>query len=447
MSAEEKQEPIQYREIKRVEGPLLPRWLSVLLYAIFVPLSAFGLVYIGRSAWVQHNTVGLLRTITGPWEGEMPPMDSEQVQGRFHYLERKPRNGLLYVIEELLQDAIRDPRMARAIVLKRALQWATQAEKRLLFEEILANMSKDGEMRLDYVLPEEHRQTLEAFLNERAAQPRASYEDRKITEVLQWVAEGRPTAAKGPEIRRIKSLQTQYEKKIFAGRERRALEKLAEQWGRSDEPVPRGAAQKFARMLRGKYAELSHEEKQCCLERAKHWEGLYLKGQERLTQVAARLARIIQRDDRFLDHPELWDLVRLLYMSHQPARRNLAETIFVLRTRRFILIYLSQFLLKDTINPVMAAETARLTKSEHEALLRDENLRRRLACIELAGRIALDYCREPFEIRGIEEPEREELFKDRIIRALQAVIEDEEVGKQAQQILDAIPDACKEHSE
>jgi len=90
----------------------------------------------------------------------------------------------------------------------------------------------------------------------------------------------------------------------------------------------------------------------------------------------------------------------------------------------------------------MAVETARLTKSEHEELLREENHRRRIACIELARRIALDYCAEPFQIQGVQAEGSKDFFKANILRPLEAVVEDKEVGTYAQAALDALEQAC-----
>jgi hypothetical protein len=133
--------------------------------------------------------------------------------------------------------------------------------------------------------------------------------------------------------------------------------------------------------------------------------------------------------------------------------------VYTLRKRRYTLKYLARGIQKDTVNPVMAVETRRLTKDEHEQLLRRENTRKRLSCIELAKRIALDYCEKkwvvtrhakpdfPFlayqkpELSG---PESRQTLKTTIMAALVSVTKDEDVGQQAQEALSWIEEKCPE---
>jgi len=444
----EEQTAAEAAPMRRVEvetGPLLPRWLSVLIYGVFVPFCVFGAYYMGRAALVQHKMDRAIRLLSGPWQDEQPPMDSQAARDAIDYLKGRGRNSLLYVIQNLLQDETADPRMGRAIVLRKAIRWELESRRRQLLTELLANMGADGEIDLDYRLPEEARQTLENLVKERLEHPSISYEERKITEVLQWVLAGRKTRALGPEKRRLKALYAGYEKKLLHGAEKRALRQIMREWEQSDDPLRRSAAEKFAAMLEGRHAALTSEESRLCSERADYWEGLFFEGRRRVSQLALELARAIEQKGAFLDHPELWDLVRLLQERYPPARENLAEAVFVLRRRKFLLAYLREFITKDAINPVMAVETTRLTKSEHEELLREHNRRRRLACIDVARRIALDYCAEPFDIRGVEPAQEDEFFTDTIIRSLEAAAEDEDVGPKAQQALDAIIDTCERY--
>jgi len=406
------------RTVEVATGPLIPRWLLGLIYGVFVPFCVFGFYYIGRAIAVQQRIGAELRLIYGPWQGEPPPLDSPAVREAIDYLKRRPRNGLLYVIQQLMQDELKDPR------------------------ELLANMNLKGQMEPDYRLAPEYKRTLEELLAERRAHPSTSYEEQKITEVLEWLADGRPTPAKGPERRRLAALRTAYEKKLLSSAEKRLLRTIMGRWEQSDNPTQRSATSKFALMLEGKPTELSPEEKALCQQRADEWEALFLRGRVRITQVGVELAKAIQQRQRWLDHPELWDLVSLLHERCPEARRNLMEIVYTLRARKFTLVYLREFILKDSVNPVMAVETARLTKSEHEELLREENHRRRIACIELARRIALDYCAEPFQIQGVQAEGSKDFFKANILRPLEAVVEDKEVGTYAQAALDALEQAC-----
>jgi len=434
------------RHVEIAEGPLLPRWASTLIHAVFIPWCIFAAVWIGYAMVVQDQTMELLGRIKGPWEGDVPPMDSPHITEGIDFLQQKPRQSLLYVIQELLREEIDDPRMARAIALRKATNWAVESRRRHLFEEILQHMSEDGEMPPVYELPEQHQRTLDDLLKERLADPTRSYEERKITEVVQWLAGGRQTVPKGPERRRIKSLQSKYQKRLFFGEEKETLTMIAEDWSDSTNAARRGAAEKFLLMLDGQHAELTPEEREECLQTARHWEALYLKGRERLSEVAFALVQHVESEDTFLDHPEIWDMVRLLHEPYAPARRNMAEIVYVLRNRKYVFIYLSEFIKKDTINPVMAVETARLTKDEHEQLLRRQNHTRRLAAIEVVERIATDYCRNPFEMENLQEgQDQDKIFKEKTIQTLESVLEDEDVGSQAQQALKSIREACPQY--
>jgi len=321
-----------------------------------------------------------------------------------------------------------------------------------LSSELLANLDEHGEMPQDYVLPQEHTPTLIELVTERQEHPADSYEQDKITDVLQWIADARPTPASGPERRRIRSLKVQYEKKLFKGREGAALKQVAEQWSQSGESVRVSAAEKFARMIAGEHAELSEQEEELCLERARYWEQLYLAGRERLTQVVYEVADIIARKDDdieqkvvFVDHPDLYVLVRMLDEAHEPAQQHIGQAILVLRRRKYTLAYLGQFLLKDTIRSAMAVETARLTADEHEELLKVKNRRRREACLELMRQIALDYFREPFTIRRVPSHMQEEYFKDNIIVPMQSVRGDKEIGGRAEEVLSELQQAYPEY--
>ncbi len=430
---------------ERETGRLVPLWFSVLMYGVFVPWCIFSFLWIGRDMVIQHRIWAALRVLSGPWEGEMPAMDSAAVQGSMDVLGRVPRDGLLYILQELQQDEVRDRRMVRAIALRKAVGWAVESQRRRLFEELLANINDMGEMPDDYVLPQQDSEALLALVREREENPVASYEQTKITEVLRWIADGRRTPAMGPEKRRIRSLQVGYEKKRFFGAERRALKSLMREWAQSQDAARRSAAQEFAVMLEGRQTELSTEEAARCSQEADRLEETYMMGRRRLTEGLSHVAGIIEQQDIFVDHPHLWDLLRLLDHRDDVARRFIADAVVCMRGRKYTLIYLAEFILKDSVNPVMAVETARLTKDEHEQLLAQENRRRRLSCIEVARRIALEHCQRPFQIKGVTQEKQAAFLKDRVIGSLEAVAEDKQVGPRASEVLRELQQPCAQY--
>ena len=352
-------------------------------------------------------------------------------------------------MQELQQNETRDGRMVRAIALRKAIRWRTESRRRALFDELLANIDESGEFADDYRLPSEHRETLKVLIEERREHPSASYEQNKITAVLQWLAEGRPTPARGPEKRRIKALKTKYGKKVFFGAEKRALERIIEQWKTADDPGRSGAALKFAVMLEGRHAELDPEEEELCTERAAQWEELYQTGRLRLAGVVQELAGLIVQKDTSLDHPPLYDLVRFLGDHSDVMRQRMAQSVLLLRQRKYVVIYLSQFLLMDSVNPVMAVETPRLTKDEHEELLAQELTRRRLACLDVLLELGLQYCREPFTFQGIDpDPSKQEkFFRDEVLGTFEVLLKDKQLGSRAEKALDELRKVCAKQSE
>ena len=433
--------------LERETGPLVPRWFSALMYGVFVPWCVFSFLWIGRAMVVQHRIWGAMDVLSGPWQGEMPPMESAAVQASMSVLERSPRNGLLYIIQELQQDEIGDRRMVRAIALRKAVSWAVESQRRRLFEELLANMNDKGEMPDDYVLPPQEEEALLELIKEREENPSASYEQAKITEVLRWIVEGRRTPPVGPEKRRIRSLLVGYEKKKFFGAERHALKALMKEWAQSDDAARKSAAEEFVLMLESKQTALSPEEAARCSEEADGLEEIYMIGRRRLTEGLHRMANIIGERDIFVDHSHLWDLLRLLDYRDDAARRSIAEAVMSLKGRKYALAYLAEFILKDSVNPVMAVETARLTKDEHEQLLGRENYRRRLNCIEVAWRLAIQYCRQPFEIEGVPKEKQAAFFRLQVIGSIEAVAEDKEVGRAASEALQELQQPCAQHFE
>ncbi|MBS3763831.1 MAG: hypothetical protein KGZ25_11085 [Planctomycetes bacterium] len=511
------------REVEIETGALLPKWLSVTIWIVFGGWSIFALSWMGYSIYIQRNTMHFLSLVRGPWEDEIPEMDSEVIEKGVNFMMKKPRQSLLYVIQELLREKHKDPRMERAIVLRKAINWGVESKRRALFEVLLENISDEGEFPPNYELsdenkkilqrlvkervlgaflkdvdlahkllyeptkewgfsrprmklfkslvenldldgdfvegyevPEELKDTLAAVQKENTARYTKSYEGQKITEVFQWIARGHKTRPEGPEKRRIHALLSTYEKHLFRDSEKEVLLELSEKWGNSKETLKRDIAANFKRILNDEPAVLTREQEKQCEQAAQEWENLYQKGRRRLCALELKFVRYIEEHEpvqgimiltgESLDHPEMWDMVQLLDEPYPGAREQLRDAVFRLRKHKYILIYLKQFIRKDSINPVMAVETTRMTQDEHEALLRRENYRRRLACIAVVGRIVRDYCKQPFDIKGVDlnRAEQREYFKERTVRALESVVEDRRVGEAAQKELQKIKAVCPE---
>ena len=394
---------------------------------------------------VQHRTLAAVRMVSGPWQGDAPPLDSPAMKEALNTFEAEPRDALLYMVQALQQDELSDARMARAIVLKKAIQWGLEARRRLMLEELFKHMATSGEIEGDYKLSPEYEQTLIDLIKERKESASTSYEQGKITEVLEWVADPERPRAKGPEKRRIRALLANYEKRLFFGREKKVLANMAGQWQEERDQFKTGLVRKFYVMIDGKHIELDEKETEFCRQEGDKWENLYLEGRTRLTEVATKLVSVLVEKSISLDHPHIWDLVNLLHARHPEARNNLAKAVRTLEGRKYTLIYLREFVLRDQINPVMAVETVRLTKDEHEQLLREENVLRRLMSIELLEQIGKDYRARKFEIQGIDPAERDKFVKEKVFSTLEAVLQDKQVGARAQKALDdlgeTVPDA------
>lgn len=443
--------PVSYeRQIELETGPLLPRWLSLCVYGVFIPWCLFSAVWIARAMSVQHRTFGAVKRICGPWEGEPHALDSDQIEHDFAVLEIKSRSSLLYLIQEIRQEERKDPRMALAYALRRTVRWGTEAKRRELFAELLSNMGKEGDMDPDYALPAGHADMLAEFVGERKALGSVSYEEQKITEVLEWIADGRPTPAKGPERRRVAALKTGAEKKLFFGREKRALARVIEDWRAADVPVRSSAAEKFGLMLAAESTELTPEEAALCNQVADEQEESFKLGRTRLADSCLRLVKTIEEQSKAreaagggplrVDHPVVWDIVRFLDHPYKEVRDPFAKACLVLMKRKYVVIHLSDFIRRKDVNPVMAVETTRLTKSDHERELRHELQRRRLASIGVLKDIGVAYYTEPFNVQGVE-PDKQRAFIDqRVIGALESVLDDRdgEVAALAQHALDEV---------
>ncbi len=435
------------REVEVEKGLLVPRWFKALVWGTLGPFCVFAFFWIGWSLVTQHQITTYLDVITGPWEDSPPAMSSDVVTTGLETFEEEPRSSLLFVLQEMVIDKMEDPRMARALTLQKATKWGGNSARRELFEELLAHMDSEGAMPPDYTLPAEDKKTLQNLIRERKQWKTASYEQEKITEVLVWIEEGRPTQAKGPERRRVAALEKKYDKRLLVGEESELLKSLAKEWEKSENPVKQRAAKKFKLMIEEKPCALSEEAVKLCKDEVQQLEERYLRGQKRLSEVALHLVQYIEKRKLFMDHPDIWEVMRLCEHEYKPVRENMKDATFALRNHQYCMIFIGDFLKRSKINPVMAVETARLTKDEHEALLRRENHRRRLALLNVAERIAEAYCRQPFPIEEVPAPKEDSFFKENILESIELVTEDDDdaVAKKASRILESIKEDCAEY--
>ncbi|MDP6107345.1 MAG: hypothetical protein QGI33_02775, partial [Candidatus Brocadiia bacterium] len=436
-------------------GPLLPRWLSLGIYALFVPWCVFSIVWIARATVTQKRVFAATRGV----------LDGEGT-GHTEILARAPLDSLLYLMQELRQDEMKTTSMARAAALRRAADWGQGARQRALLRELLAHMDeKTSELEPDYQVPPEHmrallhlcverisrglfragdtgldeleglrdaialaeaaegpalspaeardleedRRRIDELTEERQSAPGprrlgrgpagarsasvAGYEEGKVTQVLIWIALRRPTPARGPEKRRIGSLAQGCEKKRFFGAEEEALKSLREDWLASQEPGRSAAGKKFALMLEYESLEargapaadgdrdggeealrasaellaratLTPEEENLCRDRAAYWEENYMQGIQRLASVALDMVKLIHEDSENktragespvrVDHPHLWDMVRFLDHRSPAVGARFAEACRIMKGRKYIFVFLSEFIQRRDVNPVMA---------------------------------------------------------------------------------------------
>ena len=449
--AAEAMPPVDHdRPVERETGPLLPRWLTVTIWAIFLPWCVFAAVWIAWSMALQFKTQRALRLIGGPWNGEAPAMDSAAIREDLDVFNTSPRDSLLYMIQALRQEPWTDPRMADALALRRVVGWGTESRRRELFGALSANMNDQGELGPDFKLSEEQQEVLKDLIQERRKLERSSYEEQKINDVLQWVADGWPTPPTGTERRRVGSLQSGADKKLLHGPEASAIKAFARQWRASGDPLESSCAAKFELMLNREQTELSPQQSRLCEEVADKQEALYRLGCERLARTALDLIQLIHKQsaERMaagkaplrMDHPVIWDIARLLDYPYESVRGSFADGCFVLRRRKYVLIFLSEFIQRSTINPVMAVETTRLTREENIREVRAEMRRLRLSSISVVEAIGKSYYEKPFPILGIEPDQQASFVQQRVVGTVESVLgdEDSEVAARSQAALEAV---------
>ncbi len=430
---EEQQEAPAMRE--RATGPLVPRWFKVVFYLSFGALCLAAVAYVSHSFIVQRRVTGAVETIVGGLERHPSSLESGPAQEALRTLKRHPRDSFLYCNQELVRDEVTDPRMARALALRRAIEWGTISTRRNALRKVAAAMGEEG--RVDAAaLDEQTIDILREMVQERRGDPEMTYAQRRITEVMDWLVKGAETQPTGVEKRRVQSLLAKYEKKQFVAEDAAALLALMEKWSTSAKAVQREAAGAFQKMLEGEKTSLSPEGAELCARRADHWEGLYRQGMELLSKTSTIMLGEILEQDIFLDHPHIYQFITLLGDRFDKVRENISDGLWMLRHNYFGARFISRFASRTRINPVMAVETVRLTREEHERIMRAANDRRMQECTKLLIRIGMDYVKNKsrYDLHRAEDPD--EFMQKYVIHTLELLAEDERV---ADLIEDAMP--------
>jgi hypothetical protein len=421
-------------------GPLLPTWFLLSFYGIFGAFCIFAVSYIIYSFTVQHALTASLEAIRGDID-ETLHWDSDQVQEAVEVMRKHPVDAFLHLNQELLQEEMKDGRMARALALEKARTWGLVSARRELVNHILSGMQEDGSVLPDFTLDSEQAALLEGMIAERRANREASYAEDLITDVLEWISDGHPGRPSGPEKRRIGALADSYAKKVFVGEEAAALEELALRWRDDPDAAAREASEAFGMMLIGGQTDLSPAASRLCAERAAQWEGEYRRGMVNVARAArSMISPILDRGLR-LDHPHIYQYLILLQHRFDAVRDEVREGAWMMRHREYCVRFLGVFANRTAINPVMAVETVRLTKEEHERLMRRQNQRRLHEAVRLLGRIGSDYVRYPaeYEIRDVAEADA--FMRKWVVYALEAVAEEEELKAEVAEALEEISQA------
>ncbi|MHC4481207.1 MAG: HEAT repeat domain-containing protein [Planctomycetota bacterium] len=423
-------------------GPLLPRWFTASLYVVFGVFSIYSAIYITRSLVLQRSLVEAVSAIGGSVTDPGVALESPRGQEALAVLQSRPERAFLYVYDELVRDEEEDGRMARALALHKAVAWGENSTRRELINYILSHIGDDGRLGSEFALDEQMQAVLERMVSERRANPDLTYVEDRITDVLEWIARGRLDQPKGPEKRRLSALQNQYAKRIFIGEERDALEALMAEW-RASGDLERQAAAAFAQMLAGERVELAPEAEALCIERAEEWEQRYREGVTRAAKASRQLAEKIAREGIFLDHPHIFQYVRLLGHRFEEVREQIAQGAWALRHIQYTMMFLSYFATKTTINPAMAVETVRLTREERERLMHRVNERRMREAVRLLGRIGVDCIRNRSDY-DLELADPDDFVRKNVVSALSEVADEEAIADLVEQVLDDMRQADRE---
>jgi hypothetical protein len=427
-------------ERERATGPLVPRWFMVSFFALFIPLSVLGVWSIAVSVHTQHALTGAVSTVRGSLDSQLESLSSPEARQAMETLSRSPRYAFLYCNQEILQNEVNDPRMARSLALEKALNWGDVSTQREVIGQLAANMDDSGHLAPTFTITPEMLSVLQRMVEERRNTPGMTYAEDRITAVVQWLAEGQPGQPIGPEKQRLQALLGQLDKKVYVGREAEAMTALIAEWNKSQDPLARSAASKFQLMLEDKTTSLSPEEGAYVRQQADRYLRAFDDGMTRLSEASLAMLTELLKQDVFLDHPHIFQYLTLLGYQYDPVRTNVEQGAWELRHSRFTVIYLSEFVRTTTINPVMAVETERLTKEEHEREMNAQNTQRRREAVSLLGKIGLDYMAHRDEYQfGVPDPD--EFMREYVTHTLEEVADDEAVADLVAPALKALHEA------
>lgn len=378
----------------------LPLWFRTAFYSVFIPFCLFAAFYISRSMVIQSQLTGAVATLVG--DVGVEPSEAEMNEA-LDVLKARPAYAFQYLVQALLQDEITDARMARVLALQKAIDWGTMTARRRVVAQIVEHMDDDGAVSPDFEIDAEMLEILRGLYEERAAREDMTYAEDLVTEVVKWLAEGRKTRPKGPEKRRMQALARAYDKKVLVGDETDALADLQREWAASSDGAARSAAARFPAILDDEMTALTDQEAEYCRQAIVKLSDSYEEGMARVARAARDVGEVIIKEEHFLDHPYIYQYLSLVgyrYRADQPerfedVRTAVAEGVMQFRHSRFAIRYLSFFAKKTAINPVMAVETMRLTKEEHEREMRGENMERVRRAIGLLGDVFVDYVGDP----------------------------------------------------
>ena len=436
-AVEQEQETPVRREA--ATGPLLPQWLIKGLYAVFTVFCIASVFLIANSVIIQRSLTGALEVVGGDAQNEAAGADTPETGEAMDALLAHPKQAFLYLNQALLQPEHEDPRMARALALRKAIAWGVNSARLDVIEQILAEMDDEGLISADFALTDDMREVLTDLVAERRADEGMTYAEDQITDMLAWLTDGYPGKPKGPEKRRLKAVGAEYDKRGFVGHELKALEALHEEWDRNAEPAHKSAAGAFAGMIAKSRAELDPAAATLCEQEAVRWEGLYRSGMISLATASRKTAQEIARltaagEVRAMDHPHLYQYMSLLNHQFEEVRDEIGEGCWALRYNRFAFMFLSEFATRTAINPSMAVETARFTREEHEREMKKANHRRILEAIELLTRVGIDYLQNP-DPYILNVRDDHDFVRKQVVGRLEEIIDEETIGALAQAAL------------
>jgi hypothetical protein len=161
----------------------------------------------------------------------------------------------------------------------------------------------------------------------------------------------------------------------------------------------------------------------------------------------------------FVDHPHIYQYLSLLGYRYEigapekfeGVRELVYDGVYAMRRRKFTLYFLRYFGRKTAINPVMAVETERLTKEQHEREMRETNSERVRNAQKLMTDVFADYLDNPEAYIDKEDPqfdgaaEVQDYVRAKLIHPMQDLIEDPTFGEHARQQLEKMRQLAREH--